>query len=396
MKSHAKLFILGIIISSVFLALISFAQESEEPATTTADAILPDFPYIAEITGDNLYVRSGSGTNFYQCGKLNKGDRVKVVGRVFSWSRIVPPEGSFSWISVRYVEVDSDDPTIGFVTGDNVRVYAGSEYRKPLHSMTLQGKLNKGDRVKLLGEQMDDYYKIAPPPFAYLWVSTNFTKPILEPIESSPAVPLASEMVTEEMSLDANEAVVEPTITAELTNPEKMMQRYNALRALIQTEQAKPMSEQDYTEIKKAMAEIAESKQAGKAARYAEFVVKQIEGFELAIAVDKQIKLQNEQLKKIRDGIDKARNTRLEEFEDLGRFAVVGKLQPFTTYGPGHYRVVDASGKTICSAYPVGSLSDMNLNMYLERKVGLVGSIEAQPDTPPGAMVRFREIVTLN
>jgi hypothetical protein len=37
----------------------------------------------------------------------------------------------------------------------------------------------------------------------------------------------------------------------------------------------------------------------------------------------------------------------------------------------------------------------MNLNMYLEEKVGLVGKIEAQPDTPPGAMVRFNEIVPL-
>jgi SH3-like domain-containing protein len=396
MKSHAKLLILGIIICSVFLALISFAQESEEPATTTTDAILPDFPYIAEITGDNLYIRSGSGTNFYSCGKLNKGDRVKVVGRVFSWSRIVPPEGSFSWISARYIDVDPEDPTVGYVTGDNVRVYAGSEYRKPLHSMTLQGKLSKGDKVKLLGEQVDDYQKIAPPPFAYLWVSTNFTKPILEPIESNSAISLASEMMTEEMSPDANDAMAEPTITAELTTPEKMMQRYNALRARIQSEQAKPMAEQDYAEIKKAMAEIAENKQAGKAARYAEFVVKQIEGFELAIAVDKQVKLQNEQLKKIREGIDRARNTRLAELVDMGRFAVVGKLQPFTTYGPGHYRVVDESGKTICSAVPIGSLSDMNLNMYLEQKVGLAGTIEASPDTPPGATVRFNEIVALN
>jgi hypothetical protein len=144
------------------------------------------------------------------------------------------------------------------------------------------------------------------------------------------------------------------------------------------------------------MTEIAESKQAGKAARYAEFVVKQIEGFELAIAVDKQIKLQNDQLQKIREGIDKARSTRLAEFEDLGRFAVVGKLQPFTTFGSGYYRVIDESGKTICSAVPIGSLSGTNLNSYLEQKVGLIGSIEAQPDTPPGAMVRFNEIVALN
>lgn len=396
MKSHTKLIILSITIFLISLGLISFAQDSEEGAATTTEAATPDFPYIAEITGDNVYIRSGSGTNFYQCGKLNKGDRVKVVGRVFSWSRIVPPEGSFSWISTRYIEVNPDDPTIGIVTGDQVRVYAGSEYRKPLHSMTLQGKLNKGDKVKLLGEQMDDYYKIAPPPFAYLWISTNFTKPVSQPAETEPADLTPVETASEEIPADANEATSETAITAELTIPEKMMQLYNALRKQIQAEQAKPLTEQDYSQIKKGLVEIAENKQAGKAARYAEYVIKQIEGYELAIAVNKQIKLQNEQLDKIKEGIDKARSTRLAEFKDMGKYAVVGQLQPFTIYGPGHYRIVDKTGKTICAAVPVGSISQRSFSRYLEHKVGLVGTIEPSPDTPPGATVKFSEIVALN
>lgn len=139
---------------------------------------LLSFPYVAEIVSDDIYIRSGPGTNYYQCGKLNRDDRVKVVGSKFSWSQISPPSDSFSWISKQYVKIDPEDKTIGTVTGDNVRVWAGSETIKPVHSSSIQLKLNTDDKVTLLGEELDDYHKITPPSGAYLWVSTKYTKPL--------------------------------------------------------------------------------------------------------------------------------------------------------------------------------------------------------------------------
>ena len=127
MQSYTKLFI---IVAIACLASTGFAQ-------VTAAAGAPDeagdltFPHFAEITGDNVYVRSGPGTNFYHCGKLNTGDKVKVVGKHFSWSRVVPPAGSFSWISMQYVTIDPANPKVGNVAGDRVRVYAGSDFVKP-------------------------------------------------------------------------------------------------------------------------------------------------------------------------------------------------------------------------------------------------------------------------
>ena len=185
MRSYVSLFI--IIISAV---LVSFGFTQTSAAADSNQQIdTSSFPYTAEITGDDVYVRSGPGTNFYRCGKLNKGDKVKVVDKQFSWSRIVPPAGSFSWISMDYVTINPGDSSVGTVTGDNVRVYAGSDFVKPLYSTSLQGKLSKGEKVKLLGEQMDRYYKIAPPPFAYLWVSTQFTKPLPKPVVVPPPGP---------------------------------------------------------------------------------------------------------------------------------------------------------------------------------------------------------------
>ncbi len=399
MKTHIKLFIIITLAFSFCHNRVTLAQEPEPTMTgASAETDTMSFPYTAEITGDNVYIRSGSGTNFYECGKLKTGDKVKVVGTVYSWSRIVPPAGSFSWIYTQFVKIDPEDPTVGTVTGDNVRVYAGSSFRRPTFSTALQGKLSKGDKVKLLNEQMDDYYKIEPPNFSFLYVSSNFIKPVEN---TSPTAPLTSELPagetqTEQATTDPNAAAAKVAVTESAdTSPEGMLKKFNALQKEIEAEQAKPLSEQNYTEIRKALLEIANSKQAGKAARYAEYVAKQVEGYELALTAGKEVKLQNELLEKAKEEIDNTYNSKLANFEDLGKYAIIGELQPFATYGPGHYRIVDNSGKTLCYALPTGAIAQMNLNNYVGKKVGLVGKIEPRPQTPPGAMIQFTQIAEL-
>ena len=144
MKLHILFFII-ILISSV---CVCTAQES---TTTAGTELTPSFPYLAQCTSDNVYIRSGPGTNYYDCGKLNKNDVVKVVAQKYSWSCIVPPEGCFSWISKQYVTIDPTNPSIGIVTGTNVRVRAGRSDNNPLHSETVQGQVNEGERIRLMG-----------------------------------------------------------------------------------------------------------------------------------------------------------------------------------------------------------------------------------------------------
>ena len=383
---------MNLFIFVILASLVSngFAQQSGGSKEVDTSS----FPYTAEITGDDVYVRSGPGTNFYHCGKLKTGDKVKVVGKQFSWSRIVPPAGSFSWISMQYVTINPTDPKVGTVTGDNVRVYAGSDYVKPLYSTTLQGKLSKGEKVKLSGEQMDDYYKIAAPPFAYLWVSTNFTMAVPEPVKAPPVVPfLTSPSVEPKVEpnepADANATVV---VVPESVAPKSPLERYRELKEQVKAEHAKPADQQDYTDLKKALLEIANDKEAGNAARFSQFVIRQIEGYELAFAVVKEVKLQNEQLEKVKAGINKARTTRLAEVETMGKFAIVGEFQTYLTYGEGHYRIVDEAGKMVCYALPAGAASQMDLSGFVGQKVGLIGTIEPHLPTKK-ALVRFTEIV---
>jgi uncharacterized protein YgiM (DUF1202 family) len=384
-------FILSLVLLTC-LTTTSIAQQdvnlSEESTATPEDVnstVALNFPYIAEINGNDVNIRSGPGTNYYRCGKLNKGDKVEVVSTQLGWSRIVPPSGSFSWISMQYVSVSLDDPTTAIVTGDGARVYAGSDYVEPMHSTTRQVTLTRGDTVKLLGEEKDDYYKIVPPPSAYLWVSSKYTIPV-SPVETP-----------QPTAIDANESTA-LTTTTEPSVEDQMLKEYNTLREKVEAERAKPIEKQNYTDMKNALSKIANNKEAGKAARYAEFTLEQIKRFELAQKVAKQVQLQNEQLQKIKQKIDKAYSERLVEIQNLGKFAVIGKFQNSNLYERDgeikHYRITEDSGANICYATPTGQAVKMDLSKFIGCKVGLIGKIEPHPPSA-GAIVRFTEVIDL-
>ena len=223
-------------------------------------------------SGNDVFIRSGPGTKFYQCGKLYAGDRVQVVKSQQGWSCIVPPPGCFSWISMQYVSINLQNPTVGVVTGDNVGVYTGSDTEEAKYSTSKQVVLSRGQTVKLLGEEKDDYYKIAPPQGAYLWVSSQYLQSVDKPLAKTPAA-------------EPN-AAAKPTTVKKPGDPNATpltgLDLYYALSEKVKAEHNKPLAEQNYTELKKKLAELAATKDGGRAARYAEFTLKQVERYELA------------------------------------------------------------------------------------------------------------------
>ncbi len=398
MSSRTKL---AVIISLAVLGLVNgfqtglaAAQTTETPAESQQG---PALPYIAEINADDVYIRSGPGTNYYFCGKLNTGDRVRVVGTKFSWSQIVPPEGSFSWISKQYVEADAADKATGTVTGDAVRVYAGSDAVEPMHSTTMQLKLNKGDKVKLLGEEKDNYYKIAPPQGAYLWVSTKHTNPVGS-IATAPQPATAEEKPEPTPEADKPAEAAPSIVPTTVSTESDKLKEYAQLKEKVEAERAKPISQQDYTDLKKALGEIANDKQAGKAADYAEHVLKQIARYELVQEVARAVKLQDEQFVKTTQRINQMRSAKLDGIGDLGRYAVIGTLQTSTIFAERaeakFYRIVGDDGTAICYARPTGHAESLDVEKLIGKKVGLVGSIEPYPEIG-GALVRFTGITGL-
>jgi len=354
------------------------AQESNEPSMS--------FPYVARITGNRVNIRCGPGTNYYSCNIANKNNRVIVVGRKFGWSQIVPPDGSFSWISKQYTTIDPNNNRIGIVTGDNVRVYAGSKDLQPMRSTRVQLKLNQADKVSLLGEEKEQYYKIAPPEGAYLWVFSQYIEPIGPVGQASAYVKPAA----------AEDSVIGKTETAgEAGN----LKKFYSLQRLFNAQREKPIEEQDYSQIKGPLREIANLKDAPKAAKYAQFTLEQIERCQLARDIGKQMKLQDDRLRQTKLRIKEAYDATKTKIVDSGKFAVVGQFQTSIVYGAEgkirYYRVLDEKGATICYAVPAGLPENIKLRDFAGKKVGLTGSIEPHKETG-SALVRFTEITRLN
>ncbi|MGH7213278.1 MAG: hypothetical protein ACREIT_00645 [Tepidisphaeraceae bacterium] len=153
------------------------AQDLSQPEVENARQ-----SFAGVVNSNAVYVRSGPGENYYPTAKLDKGAPITVVGIKFEWLKIAPPQGSFCYVAKAYVEKFGDG-TQGKATKPDLNVRAGSS----LNAMktTVQAKLNQGDTVTIVGEQ-DEYFKIAPPEGAYLYVNKQYIDPV-KPIAQTPA-----------------------------------------------------------------------------------------------------------------------------------------------------------------------------------------------------------------
>lgn len=375
------------VVAVISLAVSAFGADVAiplEPNKPAAAAVAVSFPYMAEVTGTDVYLRSGPGTNYYRCGKVSSPDKLEVAGSENSWLKVVPPAGCFSWISKQYVTLDGNNPGQGKVTGDNVNVRAGSEFVKAIQSVSLQTQLSKGAKVKLLGEEMDDYYKIAPPEGAYLWISNEYVKNIGAVVKTgtsaagTTAEPNAAPM---KMSLEAEK-----------------LKEYRQLAKQVEVEHAKPVAQQNWGEIKTKLAEIADNNEAGKAARYAKIQLENVKGFELARQAGEEIKQQQTELTQTREQIEKARQQQLATIPDLGKFAAIGKLRPSLLYAKSskefRYLILADNGKIVAYALPAESATNSDLSQFYGKKVGLVGKSEQDPQTG-STLIRFTEVVEI-
>jgi len=346
-----------------------------------------------------VHVRSGPGTNYYECGWLNTGDTVEVKGTQVGWSSIVPPPGSFSWIAMKYISINADEPTIGILTGDGIVVYAGSDYEEPMHSVTKQVTLKRGAKVTLLNEEKDGYFKIVPPEGSDLWVSSQYLRRELPKPEPAVSMPPSTEDVAKPGATDTGETSVTPDAITPATVESESRKAYKKLLKDIETEKAKPLAEQDYASLKKALAEIAANKEAGRISGFAERWIKRIELYEFSATVVRQLEQQDAQLKLANTRIQKAKSQRLLGIKDFGRYAVIGTLKPSSVYGVGsterRYRIVDAVGKTRCYVKPVGIAAGTDVSSFFGQKVGLIGTIKAHP-AAGGALVEFTHIEKLD
>jgi hypothetical protein len=378
------------------LVSAGFAQQPEPNTPNESNSPAVSYPYVARITADNVNIRSGPDIKFYVCGKLAKGDTVTVVDSpIQGWARIVPPAGQFSWISMRFVNPDPNNPGTGIVNSNDVRVYVGSDTLDPIRSTRWQLTLSKGDTVKFLGENKNDYFKIEPPAGAYRWINTTYLEAVSGVMTTMPPDVAVTPQVSE-----ANGTIALPKpITVTVAEPARL-EKYYVLQKQLDAERRKPIEQQNYDKIEKQFLDLASSGgESDKAARYAQFALKQIERFKLALQIAKNNDLQNEQIKERMQAITDSSQKRLDELPQFGQYAMVGTLQTSSIYGAGNsgpvrYVVRDTSGRILCYAMPVGPAATADLGKFIGKKVGLVGQIIPNPQSG-GTLVKFSSAVVL-
>jgi SH3-like domain-containing protein len=144
-------------------------------------ALADEFPYKATIRKSETEVRSGPGKNFYATDKLQIGYEVEVYRHdPGGWAAIRPPDGSFSWLRSRYLELGEDN--LAKVNAEDVVARIGSSLVSQRD--VIQVHLEAGELVELVDGDEDthgSWRKIAPPSGEFRWVKLDALEATGEP-----------------------------------------------------------------------------------------------------------------------------------------------------------------------------------------------------------------------
>ncbi len=124
------------------------------------------FPFLGEITAENVRVRAGQNENFEELCLTKKSENVIVVDKDFSWYKVRLPKSAKAYIIEKYVN-QIDSQTLE-VTASQVNIRARSSINS-----TILGQVNKGDKLIFVNKK-DDWYQIEPIEFSFGWVLEKF------------------------------------------------------------------------------------------------------------------------------------------------------------------------------------------------------------------------------
>jgi hypothetical protein len=409
---------------------------------TYAQGQVPVKPVISlgEVTGNDVYVRSGPSANHYPVSKLRAGDRVAVVGETGDWYEIQPPEGVFSFISGEYV--DTPDDRSGVVNGDNVRIRAGSsvpDFSKLKY--VIQTQLSKGAEVAILGRDADGFLRIKPPPGTTVWVNRTYvefvpparvagetpapvrttgvpgSQPGKDDAPSATPAGTADPTTTTPPSAAAHaESVTDPIAgaldTAKRPGADASMlatlpateerSRLEEIDAAARAEIAKPIDHRRFTPLIERYRVIAEQDQDGFAQQYAQARVNQLTYMQTLIeTVQKMRRLGSEADSKRREFLEGRAKIREKLPPIPTELDAQGELRVSALYPPGssprRYRLVDPTGpmdRTI-GYIEIPQDSDIVVDDFIGRYVGVrasakrlqTGGVNPVPIYVPGELV---------
>jgi SH3-like domain-containing protein len=150
--------------------------------STIAHAV--EFPYRAVIKKPKTQIRSGPGKNYYATDEFDEGFEVEVYRHdPGGWCAIRPPEGSFSWVRARNLDVDETNENIAMVNAYDVVARTGSSLSRIRD--VIQVHLEKGEAVELVdGDEImpGSWRKIAPPTGEFRWIAQSAIEALPQPV----------------------------------------------------------------------------------------------------------------------------------------------------------------------------------------------------------------------
>ncbi len=154
-------------------------------SSTALAQIQEGFPYMAKVSVKNAAARSGPGMTYYPTQALPVGSVVEVYCELpTGWAAIRPPQGSFSWVRGKFLEVQADGT--GRITEDNAASGVGSELIDGRD--VVQVRMRKDERVEVIQKTSigsEEWYRISPPSGEFRWVNLNDILPD-DPIRRTP------------------------------------------------------------------------------------------------------------------------------------------------------------------------------------------------------------------
>jgi SH3-like domain-containing protein len=363
------------------------------PATAVGQ---PSFPYKASAVTDDVYVRSGPGQNYYATDKLKRGQQVEVYRHdPGGWCAIRPIEGSFTWVSGRFLKPTKHH--LAVVTDEGVAARVGSRFGDTRD--VIQVRLRKGEVVEVLETPTNEgrgipWYKIAPPSGEFRWVSSKYldaqyphdglggrhvdrrsSEPpddghYAEPPHRRPRE--ASEAAGE--SLLARSAMPRPLSAKEFQEEVERIELELTVMVIEDpttwsfdslSERANVLIDQSRTAVERGRAR----QLAGKIAKFEDIKRRQEEVLAMRDRTDRDNRL----YARLRPRDDDANDRTPDRTEIDGRFDGVGQLArvPSPKTGAPRYALVDRSGDVRCYVTPAPGV---RLQNYVGRKVGVTGA----------------------
>ncbi len=348
---------------------------SNSMPVTSSD--VEEFPYIALVLSDDVYVRSGPATPYYPVCKLKKGQDVVVTmvrpGKT-NWSRVEPVDGTIAYIAAEFVDLEEGQTSKGIVNSKDVRVRAGSADIAPENAYRVLMLAQTGQEVTILG-QVGSFYKIVPPQGCYFWIASEFLKKKSE--VSNDELDTLRDAVVDVVSEKQAEELKTPEMTPEVKS------QFDLLRELLvkyEGVQGLPLISRDYSVIEKEVKQLSEKATATTVKKTVEIM---LENIAQGIAAQQRISESLDQSKDIADAMKQIDDAVVKVLEEISPAAdandvivVKGRLEPsavFNSEVSQRYVLMDDQG--LISCYVVGE----NLKALLGKRVSVSGPVSYDP-----------------